>query len=175
MTSPGFLATFDSFQHVLRLLFFFPILIFLLITSGCGEAQEYRAAVYRGTVVLGRQGPSIDQVIDVGDCDAGRRTQQVICFQNVTSKPISMSEVEISCECLTIADGPSIIGPKETELGTLTLDLSSVPEFFGYLRIEVTVRGDSLLKPETFIVVANVRENTSNSASAVIPEPIELH
>jgi len=107
----------------------------LLAASGCsGPAGSAGEPTHHSPKTL--LTPSAT-TIDLGIVPQAGREQETFSLTNCGTKPVEISKIETSCDCLDIRLSRRVIGPSEKLLATTSLDLSKEPNFLGGLAIEV--------------------------------------
>ena len=113
--------------------------------------------------------------IDVGEIPAETRKQVPITLCNSTGQTLSITEFEITCECLTIEDVPQRVASGATATAKFVLDLSPLPEFTGDLEIGVTgsdATGRRLFQLSVLAHVGRGAEDTETQSSPPMPVPM---
>ena len=84
-----------------------------------------------------------ESVLNLGDVPAGGQKQGEFWLTNRTAAPVEVSEIETSCDCLTIDLKNRVLSPGQKVVGKALLDLRREPGFTGTLSIDVTGKGQS--------------------------------
>lgn len=76
-------------------------------------------------------------VLVLGDVRPGGRAEAAVRLTNRGGEPVTVAQVETSCDCLTVRLDEPVLAPKGVAAAVVRLDLSHEPNFRGDLSIDV--------------------------------------
>jgi Protein of unknown function (DUF1573) len=103
-------------------------------------------------------------LLDFGDVARASRAQRTFSISNPGQRPVTIGNVEISCECLNITIAGSTVPPGQSMQATALLNLSQEPNMTSSLRIEVNAHEKATTRLAfSLLVDVNVREMDRHS------------